>query len=110
VISFPEFIAFVTATAKDRIDAHWTHQVAIIDMPGITLDLVGKVETFAHDFRCVLDHVHAGAELRLQSVLPFNASNHDAWPSYYATDLADAVYRAYEPDFDRFQYPRSLPH
>jgi hypothetical protein len=28
----------------------------------------------------------------------------------YSDALATAVYRAYEEDFDRFQYPRSLPH
>ena len=109
-ISFRQFVHFVTATANDRIDAHWTRQVAIVDMPGIILDLVGKVETFAQDFSRVLDHVHASPELRLQSVLPFNASTHDAWPSYYTAELANAVYRAYEPDFDRFQYPRAFAH
>jgi hypothetical protein len=110
VISFKEFVAFVSATAHERIDAHWTQQVAIIDMPGITLDLVGKVETFAHDFSRVLDHVHADPVLRFQSVLPFNASDHDDWRAYYTADLANMVYGAYEPDFDRFQYPRAFSH
>jgi hypothetical protein len=110
MISFKEFVPFVTATANDRIDPHWTHQVTIIDMPGIILDIVGRVETFAHDFSRVLDHVRASPALRTQSVLPFNASDHDAWPNYYTAELADMVYRAYEPDFDRLQYPRTLPH
>jgi hypothetical protein len=69
-ISFAEFVRFVTATANDRIDAHWTPQVIITNMPGLTLDLVGKVETFADDFSHVLDHVHASPALRRQSVLP----------------------------------------
>jgi hypothetical protein len=109
-ISFKQFITFVTATANQRIDAHWTHQGIITDMPGITLDLIGKVETFAHDFSRVLDHVHASPALRLQSVLPFNASDHIAWPTYYTAELANMVYRAYELDFDRFQYPRNFAH
>jgi hypothetical protein len=114
VISFQEFVTFVTATANERIDAHWTHQITIIDMPGVTLDLVGKVETFARDFNRVLDHVDANPVLRAQSVLPFNDSDHDAWPTYYTTELASMVYRAYEADFDRLGYqrifpPRSLP-
>ena len=110
VISFGEFVTFVTATANDCIDAHWTQQVAIIDMPGITLDFVGKVETFAHDFGRVLDHVDASPLLRAQAVLPFNTSDHEAWPNYYTARLANAVYRAYELDFDRFQYPRAFAH
>jgi sulfotransferase famil protein len=109
-LSFDQFVAFATATADYRVDAHWTHQHIIADMPGIALDLIGKVETFAHDFSAVLDHVHAGPELRVQSMQPFNASDHDAWPSFYTTELADIVYRAYEPDFDRFKYPRKLAH
>jgi hypothetical protein len=75
-------------------------------MPGITLDLVGKVETFAHDFNQVLDHVNATPVLRAQALPPFNASDHDAWPSYYTAGLAKMVCRADEPDFDRFQHPR----
>ena len=110
VISFKEFVAFVSATANDRIDAHWTQQVAIIDMPGITLDFVGKVETFAHDFSRVLDHVHADPVLRIRSVLPFNASDHDDWQAHYTAELANIVYHAYEPDFDRFDYPRAFAH
>jgi hypothetical protein len=109
-ISFPDFVTFVTSTAIDRIDAHWTHQTVITDMPGITLDFVGKVETFANDFSRVLDHIAATPGLRVQSLLPFNTSDHDAWPSYYSAGLANTVYRAFELDFDRFQYPRSLPH
>jgi hypothetical protein len=109
-ISFPDFVTFVTSTAIDRVDAHWTHQTVITDMPGITLDFVGKVETFANDFSRVLDHIAATPGLRVQSLLPFNTSDHDAWPSYYSAGLANTVYRAFELDFDRFQYPRSLPH
>jgi hypothetical protein len=101
-------VRFVTATAAERIDPHWVHQVTIIDMPGITLDFIGKVESFADDFGQVLDHVHACPALRRQSVLPFNASDHDSWPTYYTGELANVVYRAYEPDFDRFQYPRTF--
>jgi hypothetical protein len=108
VISFKEFVTFVTATANDRIDAHWTPQSIITDMPGIDLDLVGKVETFANDFGRVLDHIHADSGMRNKSVLPFNASDHDDWRAYYTTELAYIVYRAYEPDFDRFQYPRAF--
>jgi hypothetical protein len=58
--------------------------------------VVGRVETFAQDFSRVLGHVRASPALRARSVLPFNASYHDAWPSYYTAELADMVYRAHE--------------
>jgi hypothetical protein len=30
-------------------------------------------------------------------------------PSYYTADLGDRIYRAYERDFDRFKYPKTIP-
>jgi hypothetical protein len=56
----------------------------------------------------VLDYVHADPVLRIQSALPFNASDHDDWQAYYTAELANIVYHAYEPDFDRFKYPRAF--
>jgi hypothetical protein len=109
-ISFLDFVTFVTATAKHRVDAHWTPQNVITALPGVALDLVGKVETFANDFSRVLDHLGAPPAVRAHSLLPFNTSDHDAWPTYYSTTLASAVYRAYEEDFDHFQYPRTFGH
>jgi hypothetical protein len=103
-------VTFVSATANDCIDAHWTPQSIITDMPGIILDLVGKVETFAHDFTQVLDHLDAPPILRAQAIMPFNASNHDDWRGYYTAQLANTVYRAYEADFDGFRYPRTFAH
>jgi hypothetical protein len=32
----------------------------------------------------------------------------EAWPNYYTADLAQRVYRAYERDFDRFKYSRTI--
>jgi hypothetical protein len=108
-LSFRDFVRFAAATSNDRVDPHWERQVNIIDMPGIALNLVGKVESFAEDFRHVLDHVRATPALRRQSVLPFNVSDHASWPTYYAGGLADVVYQAYQEDFDRFRYPRTFP-
>ncbi len=42
-LSFGEFINFVTMTAHDRVDAHWYLQSGLLDMPGIDLNLIGKV-------------------------------------------------------------------
>jgi hypothetical protein len=80
----------------------------ILSMPGITLDFIGKVETFAQDFERVLDHVRASAAPRRQALAAVNESDHEPWASYYTGDLADRLYRACECDFDRFGYPRAL--
>ena len=107
-LSFNEFINFATMTAHDRVDAHWHHQAGLLAMPGIELNFVGKVETFNRDFVRVLDHAQANDALRADAVKAANASGNSDWRSYYTTELANRVYKAYESDFDLFQYPRIL--
>jgi hypothetical protein len=108
-LSFPQFVQFAAATANRRLDAHWHLQDDLLTMPGIKLDLIGKVESFAKDFASVLDQAGAGVRLRQIADVHFNASQHQPWPDYYTADLADCVYRAYERDFDRFNYSRTIP-
>ncbi|MGB8628730.1 MAG: sulfotransferase family protein [Xanthobacteraceae bacterium] len=108
-LSFPQFVQFAAATANRRLDAHWHLQDDLLTMPGIKLDLVGKVESFAEDFASVLDHAGAGVRLRQIADVHFNASQHQPWPNYYTAGLADRAYRAYERDFDRFNYSRTIP-
>jgi hypothetical protein len=107
-LSFADFVTFVTAVARLRCDIHFQVQDDILSMPGITLDFVGKVETFARDFGRVLDHVRASDALRRAATPAVNESAHDRWASYYTPELADRIYRAYECDFDRFAYPRAI--
>ncbi len=75
-------------------------------MPGIELNLIGKVEAFKQDLMHVLDHVQENEALRAEAVKPANVSDCADWRSYYTNELANRVYRAHEPDFDRFQYTR----
>jgi hypothetical protein len=107
-LSFAQFVRYAAATANDRVDAHWHLQDDILNMPGIQLDMVGKVETFHADFARVLDHIGADDRMRQLSYIPHNLSQHCAWQSYYSRDLADCVYRAYRRDFDRFGYSREI--
>ena len=107
-LRFSDFVNFATATALTRVDAHWQLQDDLLSMPGITLDLVGKVENFANDFRRVLDHAGVEEPLLSEAIRPLNASDHEGWSTYYTRELADRVYQAYERDFDRFEYPRML--
>jgi hypothetical protein len=107
-LSFEEFVNFATTTALARIDGHWQLQADFIDMPGIELNLVGRVESFTEDFTRVLDHVQATDALRTDAVKPINASDEVDWPNYYTTELANRVYKTYELDFDRFQYSSEI--
>jgi hypothetical protein len=107
-LPFDTFINFATMTAQDRVDAHWHRQAGLLDMPGIELNLIGKVESFEQDIMHVLDHVQANDALRADAIKPTNVSDHVDWRSYYTNELADRVYKAYELDFDRFKYSRKL--
>jgi hypothetical protein len=107
-LSFPEFAIFAAATAKARHNIHLQAQDDILSMPGIKLNLIGKVETFDADFARVLDYVDAGDAIRRESAVAINESHHADWPDYYTRDLADRIYRAYECDFDRFGYAHAI--
>jgi hypothetical protein len=105
-LSFPEFVEF--ATADRRVDAHWQLQDDLLAMPGIKLDLIGKVETFRDDFARVLDHVGADDQFRQAIGIHLNVSQHQPWQDYYTEALAARIHRAYERDFDRFGYTRAI--
>jgi hypothetical protein len=106
-LAFCDFVIFLAAVANSRCDIHFQVQDDILSMPGIALDLIGKVESFAQDFSRILDHLGADETLRREAVVPLNESRHDDWSQYYTPEVADLVYRAYECDFDRFAYPRA---
>jgi hypothetical protein len=107
-LSFPQFTVFTAATSKIRHDIHMQTQDDILSMPGIELNLIGKVENFDADFVPILDYLNASEDVRREASTPLNESHHDDWPSYYTPELADRIYRAYEPDFDRFGYVRAI--
>jgi len=107
-LSFEQFINIATMTAKEQVDAHWHLQAGLLDMPSIKLNFIGRVEAFEMDFKRVLDHVGASNGLRADATRTVNASDHVDWRSYYTTELGNRVYKAYETDFHRFEYPRKL--
>jgi hypothetical protein len=108
-LSFPEFVEFATATVDQRIDIHWQLQDDFATVPGLPLNLIGKVESFQTDFARVLDHIGVTNEARARYLQhAVNASSHEPWQDYYTDALAARVYRAYERDFDKFGYPRNV--
>jgi Sulfotransferase family len=105
-LSFAQFAEFASATAHQRLNAHWNLQDDLVDMPGLELNLIGRVESFAEDFRRVLNHTGSAGRPSQFIETRYNTSQHLAWQNYYTPQLAKRVYRAYERDFDRFRYPQ----
>ena len=108
MLTFAQFVTYAAATASLRVNAHWQLQDDILNMPGLALDFVGRVETFDREIVRVLDHIRADQSQRQAAVIPLHASPHRSWPLYYTQSLADRAYAAYERDFDRFGYPRAI--
>jgi hypothetical protein len=107
-LSFADFVPFAAGLARARRDSHLQVQDDILNMPGIELDLIGKVESLDADFQRVLNHVGASDEVRREATVAVNKSRHEAWRAYYTPELAGRIYRAYEVDFDRFRYAQSI--
>ena len=105
-LSFSDFVTYAGAFANRRVDAHLQAQDDILAMPGIALDFVGRIERFSQDIVRVLDHIAATNGIRGDAANPVNPSRHGPWADYYTPELRDRIYRAYERDFDRFEYPR----
>ena len=107
ILPFESFVEFATVTADRRVDAHWNLQSGLINIPGIELNFIGRVENFQYEFTTVMDHVGADDRLRRLVDVHFNPSSHRSWQDYYSRHLANRVYRAYERDFDGFRYSRA---
>jgi hypothetical protein len=108
-LSFERFLAFASATAGRRQNAHWNLQHDLLDFPGLSLNFVGAVERFGSDFAHVVERLGVGAsQIKPFAGNHYNPSRHRAWRDYYTPALAKMVYRAYERDFDRFKYPSSI--
>jgi hypothetical protein len=107
-LRFPDFVRFACRTAPARFDPHWQLQSDLVNVPGLALDFVGKVESFNRDFMVIFDHLGVDDNWRQGSLAPVNISSHRSWTDYYTSELANMVYRTYERDFDRFEYRRAL--
>jgi len=107
-LSFADFVHFVAATADDPVDGHWRPQSDLLDLPGVSFDFIGRLETFGRDFARVIAHAGADPTLVASANGHLNKSRHHAWRDYYTGALADQVYRTFERDFDRLQYSRAV--
>jgi hypothetical protein len=108
-LSFAEFVEYSTAVAASSIEKHITLQSKLIDLPGVNANFIGKYENFNSDMERILARIQAGPEIAARFTRRVNASTRGKFSSYYTPDLTERVYKAFELDFDRFQYPRVIP-
>jgi hypothetical protein len=65
----------------------------------LLVDFVGKMENLRDDFKIVCDRIGISVELPHE-----NASQHDAWRSYYTDETAALIEDAYREDIEAFGY------
>jgi hypothetical protein len=107
-LSFADFVHFVAATADNPTDMHWRPQHDLLNLPGVSFDFIGRLETFSRDFARVIEHARADQSLAAAADAHLNKSQRRDWRDYYTSALAHQVYRIYERDFDRLAYPRAV--
>jgi hypothetical protein len=102
------FEAFVDWLCSDEggdegADRHWLSQhILLADGNGNPqCDFIGRIESFADDFREVADHIGLGHE-RLHRANVTRCSGE--YQSYYTDRTADMIRKRYQVDIELFDY------
>lgn len=107
-LGFADFVTYATAVAENWYDNHVQIQSNLMDLPGLTLNFIGRLEHYETDIRRLLDHAQASPRLRDKVLVPVNKVARMRYQDYYTYDLAKRISKTYEKDFDRFQYAKEL--
>ncbi len=107
--SFMEFLEYLEQDGLFS-NAHWAPQASLLLLPFEEFDFIGKTENLNEDMGFVLDQVQGHKEnKKLLSALG-NATGASGKLATYYDDRAKAkVDKLYRQDFERFDYPMTLP-
>ena len=98
MLSFENFVEFVAGLDLKACDRHLRLQTELIDLNHV--DFVGRMETFAEDFRQVCERAGIpGSEVHAR-----NVGRHAPYQSYYTDALRDKVASLYRKDIQVFGY------
>lgn len=108
-VSFEHFVlAIVDGDDLDvRNESHWLPQCEITRPDQISYDIVGRFETFTHDFQEILGMLQAPPRIKQIAAEVTNPTAALPLQDFYTQSLAGLVYRKYESGFDMFGYARS---
>jgi hypothetical protein len=96
---FENFVEYVRGFDIEDCNRHFRLQRTLMDTPN--LDYVGRLETFADDFREICRRLN----IKSDSVKPQNVSaNRKKYQDYYTPELREKVYRIYQKDVQTFGY------
>jgi len=105
-VGFADFVKYIAAQPDEQRDGHWKSQTGSLQLDVIRYDFVGRVETFATDFKTVLQRFAAPATLLTTLAERVNTTAQLPLAAAYNKALADLVYTIYQDDFETFGYAR----
>lgn len=108
VVAFADFMRFIVDSDDPEVayDGHWNLQTRFLLRDLIAYDVVGRFETFAGDFSDILRSLEAPERVLAMAIEVTNATARLPLAAGYDRQLADIVYRYYQPDFEDFGYGR----
>ena len=106
-IPFSTFIGFIESQRAGRRNHHWDTQQSVLFTNLIEYDRIYRMESeFVSGMTQILTQIGLPTEwVERNLAQPRNASGR-VKESVYTPELADRVYRIYEPDFATFGYDR----
>ena len=107
-LGFADFVTYATAVADQWFDNHVQIQSNLMELPGLSLNFIGRLERYETDIKVLLDHAQASKSLREKVLVPINKVTRKRYQDYYTAELAGRILKAYEKDFDQFGYSRVL--
>lgn len=108
MVAFRNFVRFIIDSDDPNVvrDAHWDLQVNVLLYDLIPYDMVGRFERFAEDFTTILTRLGAPPPVLAMAREVTNPTPQVSLAAAYDQELADLVYRYFEPDFETFGYDR----
>ena len=108
--SFTEFLQRISTSDPARLDKHWRQQTALLFLPHISYDLIGRFETFEDDWRKVETAVSrsGGALGSAVEDRSHATSSRKRLHEYFGPVESDLVRQIYRDDFETFGYPTHL--
>ncbi len=111
VVSFSEFVQVVSEQADIDMNSHWRLQNSQILHDVLDYAFIGRFEDYGRDFvesfRAIGITGEDIPELRHLNRTKTGVS--EQCEEFYTTELQEAVYRRYRPDFENFGYSPDLP-
>lgn len=110
-ITFADFIEAITLLDPLDMNEHFRPQWALASPDVIDYDFMGRFESFADDFRQVLERIWPSRASRIRTDLnlsPKITSAADLLEAHYTPQLARIVAEVYAEDFRLFDYDREM--